>query len=572
MGLLVGAGGGVGAHVWRADPNFRPFVAGRGDDWRKTTRLESDEFAVVGYTPGKGSRTGFGSLLLARPDKHHGWRYAGRVGSGFNADQLRELTRRIGKAGDTKPSVEIDEATRKDVRGALWFQPMFVVEAFVRGIGTSGLLRQPSLKAIRLDKDVSDLRDSDRAPPAEEPIPHKKEKPMAGKKTAASRTLVAAKSEVAKKTPAKKRVAKKAMAKKVVAKKQVGKNAAASKTSAGKAVATVLGGRAGAVAKTAAAKATKVAKKSPVASAPVKTPAKTSARRSATAPAPPMRLTSPTRVVFPDSHITKQEVFDYYLAVMDHLLPEIVGRPLSVIRCPQGAGKACFFQKHHTPGLEQVDLVRLKEETGNNANYLVVRDAAGVMELVQLNALEFHPWGSHAEDPDVADRVIFDLDPGPNVPWSEVKAAAVHVRDLLKQIGLTSFLRTTGGKGLHVVVPLNPGCEWEVVKRFAKGFAEALAGSEPQRFLSVSTLKLRPGKIFVDYLRNGRGATAVASYSLRARDRAPVSMPLDWSELKTLNRGDAFTLRDVPARLKRRRKDPWAGIGKVKQDLAGWSE
>jgi len=323
----------------------------------------------------------------------------------------------------------------------------------------------------------------------------------------------------------------------------------------------------GAVQSAAPARATKVAAKRPVA----KAAAKTTARR-ATAAAPPPRLTSPTRVVFPDSHITKQEVADYYLAVMDHLLPEIVGRPLSVIRCPQGAGKACFFQKHHTPGLEQVDLVRLKEEGGNNANYLVVRDAAGLMELVQMNSLEFHPWGSHAEDPDVADRVVFDLDPGPNVPWNEVKAAAVHVRDLLERIGLTSFLRTTGGKGLHVVVPLNPGCDWDVVKRFAKGFAEALAGSEPQRFLSVSTLKLRPGKIFVDYLRNGRGATAVASYSLRARDRAPVSMPLEWSELKSLKRGDAFTLRDVPARLKRRRKDPWAGMGKVRQDLAGWSE
>ena len=522
----------------RADQRYHP---GRGDDWRKTKRLDSDEFAVVGYMPGKGSRAGFGSLLLARPDRHHGWRYAGRVGSGFNDAQLRELTRRIGKAGDSKPTVEIDEATRKDVRGALWFKPMFVVEAFVRGIGTSGLLRQPSLKAIRLDKDVADLRDSDRAPSTEKAMPGKKEKPMPAKKTAAARTTVA------KKTATKKTAA------------------VTKKAPAAKAVTTVLGGRAGAVKPATSAKT--VATTPAVAT----TTAKTAARRTAAA-APPMRLTSPTRVVFPDSHITKQEVADYYLAVMEHLLPEIVGRPLSVIRCPQGAGKACFFQKHHTPGLEQVDLVRLKEEGGNNANYLVVRDAAGVMELVQLNSLEFHPWGSHAEDPDVADRVIFDLDPGPNVPWSEVKAAAVHVRDLLKQIGLTSFLRTTGGKGLHVVVPLNPGCDWDVVKRFAKGFAEALAGSEPQRFLSVSTLKLRPGKIFVDYLRNGRGATAVASYSLRARDRAPVSMPLEWSELKALKRGDAFTLRDVPARLKRRRKDPWAGIGKVRQDLAGWSE
>jgi bifunctional non-homologous end joining protein LigD len=459
----------------RADQPYHP---GRGDDWRKTKHLRSEEFAVVGYTPGKGNRGGFGSLLLARPDPVHGWSYAGRVGSGFNNEQIRELTRRIGNAGSARPTVYVTEAARKEIRGGLWFEPMFVAEVFLRGTGGSGVLRQPSLKALRPDKDVADLADSDRSPAATA-------KPAKGATTKA------------------------------------------------------------------ATKATK---------------------HSATAPAPPMRLTSPTKIIFPDSHITKQEVADYYLAVMDHLLPEIAGRPLSIIRCPEGAGKPCFFQKHHTPGLEHVSLVRLKEEAGNNANYLVAYDAAGVMELVQLNGLEFHPWGSHADNPDVADRVVFDLDPGPNVPWTEVKAAAVHVRKLLAQAGLDTFLRTTGGKGLHVVVPLNPGCEWDVVKRFAKGFADALAQSEPQRFLAVSTLKLRPNKIFVDYLRNGRGATAVASYSLRARDRAPVAMPLAWSELKTLKRGDAFTLKDVPARLKRRRKDPWEGIDTVEQDLSQWSE
>ncbi|MDB6164084.1 MAG: ATP-dependent ligase [Xanthomonadaceae bacterium] len=464
----------------RADQPYHP---GRGDDWRKTKCLDSDEFAVVGYTPGKGNRGGFGSLLLARPDPQLGWRYVGRIGSGFSHEQIRDITKRIGKAGSTKPTVQIEEAVRKEVRGALWFEPMFVVEVFVRGTGGSGVLRQASLKAVRLDKDIADLADSDR------------------RKGNTTKTAT-------KKAPAK---------------------------------------------KTASAVP------------------RTSKQAASPAPAPPMRLTSPTKIIFPDSHITKQEVADYYLAVMDHLLPEIEGRPLSIIRCPDGAGKACFFQKHHTPGLEHVSLVRLKEEAGNAANYLVAYDAAGIMELVQLNGLEFHPWGSHADNPDVADRVVFDLDPGPGVPWTEVKAAAVHVRDLLKQAGLQTFLRTTGGKGLHVVVPLNPGCDWDIVKRFAKGFADALAKSEPQRFLAVSTLKLRPNKIFVDYLRNGRGATAVASYSLRARDRAPVAMPIAWTELKSLARGDAFTLKDVPARLKRRRKDPWADIATVKQDLSAWA-
>lgn len=463
----------------RADQPYHP---GRSDQWRKVKRQDSDEFAVVGYTPGKGSRSGFGSLLLARPDAEHGWTYVGRVGSGFSDPQIRELTKRIGKSGSKQPSVHIGETKGTDLRAALWFEPMFVVEVHLRGTSNTGVLRQPSLKAIRLDKDVADLSDSDR--PAVDPK----------RKSTVSRA-------------------------------------------------------------TSTARRTAESKPIPVAKAP-----------------PGLRLSSPTKVIYAESNITKQEVADYYRAVMPHLLPEIANRPLSVIRCPSGTDKPCFFQKHHTAGLEVVDLVRLKEEAGNNANYLVVNSAEALMELVQFNGLEFHPWGSHADDPDHADRVVFDLDPGPDVPFAEVKKSAVQVRDLLQQLGMKSFLRTTGGKGLHVVVPLKPGCHWDVVKRFAHAFAEALAQSEPKRFVAVSTLRLRPGKIFVDYLRNGRGATSVASYSLRARPGAPVAMPLAWTDLAALKRPDAFSLRDVPEFLKKRRKDPWADIDKVKQGLGDWSE
>ncbi|UHQ18740.1 DNA ligase D [Lysobacter sp. KIS68-7] len=434
----------------------RPYHAGRSDDWRKTKRQESDEFAVVGTTPGQGARgDGFGSLLLARPDKERGWVYVGRVGSGFSEKDLRDIVAHIGKRGSSTPSVHVPIALTAELKRATWFPPLFVVEVFLRGTGSSGILRQPSLKTIRLDKDVGDLRDSDRG-------------------------------------------------------------------------------------------------------------------TSKHAPATEVRLSSPTKIIFPDRNITKQQVFDYYKAVMPRLLPEIAGRPLSIIRCPQGAGKACFFQKHHTPGLDIVRFVRLKEEGGINANYLVADDAAGVLELVQFNALEFHPWGAHADDPDHADRIVFDLDPGPGVSFPEVKRAASQVRDLLQQLGLRSFLRTTGGKGLHVVVPLKPGNKWSLVKNFSKGFAEALAGSDPDRFLATATLKLRPGKIFIDYLRNGRGATAVASYSLRARAGAPVAVPLAWSELSALKRPDAFDIGSTLARIKRQRKDPWAGIDTVEQDLSAW--
>jgi bifunctional non-homologous end joining protein LigD len=236
------------------------------------------------------------------------------------------------------------------------------------------------------------------------------------------------------------------------------------------------------------------------------TSARKASKKSAPAERQPPKLSSPSKVLFPEDKITKQQVWDYYEAVMPHLLPEVINRPLSIIRCPAGTGRPCFFQKHHTTGLELVDSVKLKEDSGINAHYLVVRDAASLLELVQFNALEFHPWGSHAEGPDRADRVVFDLDPGPDVPFEEVKKAATDIRKLLVQLELDSFLRVSGGKGLHVVVPLNPGCDWDLTKRFAKGFADALSQSEPRRFLATATKRLRNKRIFVDYLRNGRGA------------------------------------------------------------------
>ena len=457
----------------RAD---RAHHGGRSDDWRKTKQLASDEFAVVGYTAPRGSRTGFGSLLLARPDPKHGWRYAGRVGTGFNDALMREVTAKLPRTGSRTPTAHVG-TTDTDLRTAVWFQPRFVVEVFYRGVGRQELLRQPSLKAIRPDKAIADLADSDRP----------------------------------------------------------GATARASR----------------------ARKAGGTRRPSTPASA-------------ATEPSLP-RLSSPGKILFPETRITKQEVWDYYLAVAGHLLPEIAGRPLSIVRCPEGTQRPCFFQKHHTAGLERVSSVRLKEEGGINAWYLMVEDVAGLMELVQFNALEFHPWGARAADPDVADRVVFDLDPGPDVPFAEVKRAAVDIRRLLGQLELESFLRASGGKGLHVVVPLNPGCDWELTRRFAHGFADALARSEPDRFLATSTKSRRNKRIFVDYLRNGRGATAVASYSLRARPGAPVAMPLAWSELSKLTRANAFSIKDVPAKLKRRRKDPWAGIEALKQNLARWS-
>ncbi|HSX62509.1 MAG TPA: DNA ligase D [Tahibacter sp.] len=452
-----------------------PYRGGRSDDWRKIKRAHSDEYAVVGFTAPRGSRSGFGSLLLAR-HVDGAWRFAGRVGSGFDDAQMRHVAELLPARTSTTPSVPVD-AIDTDLRTARWFAPAFVVEVFSRGEGRQGLLRQPSLKAIRMDKTVADLAGSRRRSATE------------------NRTA-------AKASPRRRR----------------SRDADAADTEAGD-----------------------------------------------------VAITHPERLVFPEDDIRKQDVVDYYRAVAPWLLREIAGRPLSIVRCPDGIAQACFFQKHRTAGIKHVDRVRLKEESGATRDYLVVNDERQLLELVQFNALEFHPWGSHAANPDRADRLVFDLDPGPGVSWSDIKRAARDLRDLLAQTALESFLRTSGGKGLHVVVPLNPGCDWDLVKRFAQGFARSLAEQQPDRFVAVMTKSKRNGLIFVDYLRNGRGATSVASYSLRARAGAPVAMPIDWSELARLTSPAAFDLHSARRRLARRKHDPWDGIETLKQNLSRWA-
>lgn len=278
-------------------------------------------------------------------------------------------------------------------------------------------------------------------------------------------------------------------------------------------------------------------------------------------------LTSPERIVFPEAGLTKREVADYYTAIAPWLLPELAGRPLSVVRCPDGIAKACFFQKHAGRGWgAHVHTVRIREKDGSD-DYLSIDDAAGLLDLVQMNVLEFHPWGSPAGDPDHASRIVFDLDPGASVEWPRVVAAAREVRRQLAAIGLVSFVRTSGGKGLHVVVPVDPPATWDAAHRFAQGFARALASLHPDELVAVAGAKNRKGKIFVDWLRNGRGATSVASYSLRARPAAGVAMPLSWSELGRVPGGDAFTLRSALQRVRRRRNDPWEGIAGTSQAL-----
>jgi len=278
-------------------------------------------------------------------------------------------------------------------------------------------------------------------------------------------------------------------------------------------------------------------------------------------------ITHPERIVFARLQVSKGDVADYYREIAAWMLPELRDRPLSLLRCPEGTGSACFFQKHLTTRLgRHVRGLRLRDSSGIGS-YLCVDDADGLLELVQMNTLEFHPWGARAGATDRADRIVFDLDPHAGVPWKAVAAGAVAVRAHLQSLGLAAFLRTTGGKGLHVVVPLRPAAPWLRVRAFARAVAEVLSARQPARFVAVAGEEKRAGRIFIDWLRNSRGATSIAAYSLRARDAAGVAMPLAWNALAGLDSGHAFTIVNALAHVRRRRADPWRDIDRVDQTL-----
>jgi bifunctional non-homologous end joining protein LigD len=273
-------------------------------------------------------------------------------------------------------------------------------------------------------------------------------------------------------------------------------------------------------------------------------------------------LTHPDKLLYPGSSITKRDLADYYEKVAPLMLEQIKGRPISLVRCPAGEGKPCFFQRHGAETLSPfVKPVKLPDE---KEPYLMVEDARGLAALVQMGVLEIHVWGSRANDLKLPDRLVFDLDPAPDVSFAAVIHAAEDVRERLKQVKLTSFLKTTGGKGLHVVVPFKKGPTWDAAKNFARAFSEAMAQEAPDRFTTNLRKAARTGKIFVDYLRNGEGASAVAPYSTRARKGAPIALPIDWEELKTLKGGDVFHMKDAMERLK---KHPWRAM--TKPTIAG---
>ncbi len=279
-----------------------------------------------------------------------------------------------------------------------------------------------------------------------------------------------------------------------------------------------------------------------------------------------VRLTHPGKVLFPDAGVTKAELAAYLDMAAERMAPYLFGRPVSLVRAPDGVGHQTFFQKHAMKGMpEAIRLIPIEESDGQTEDYLTLPDAEALVSCAQISALEFHLWGARNDDLEHPDRMVFDLDPDEGLDFQAVKHAAFDIKGLLDNAGLPSFAMITGGKGIHVVLHLKRRHRWDEVKGFAAAFAEQIATLDPKRFVANMAKARRKGRIFVDYLRNGRGATAIAPYSPRARGAAPVAVPVSWSELKTIPSASAFKLRDMEARLAQ--PDPWKDYAKTAVSL-----
>lgn len=474
-----------------------PYTQARAPTWLKIKCGLRQEFIVVGYTGPKGSRRGFGSLILGAHDASGQLVHTGRVGTGFNADLLKEIAGRLRSV--KSPPLDV-MPPREVIRGVRWVKPELVAEVSFTEWTEDGRLRHPSFEGLREDKSAREVRIE---------MPRHTAVIAADLKQSFDHAEPAKPQATARPTK------------------------------------SASGGR----------------KKSSVRAS------KSADHDEGGATVEGVVITNPDRVLYPDAELTKLDIARYYDDVAELILPHVVARPLSTLRCPSGQPGPCFFQKHiRDTFTEPVHPMRVKEKDGEE-DLISIDSKAGLIKLAQLGVLEIHPWGSKHPQLERPDLLTFDLDPGPGVAFKDVKIAARRVREVLDGVELESFIKTSGGKGLHVVVPLTPKADWDTAKSFAAAVARRMEEDEPDRYVSSMSKARRAGRIFVDYLRNGRGATSVAPYSTRARAGAPVSMPIGWDELARLKDAGQYTVKNARAYLSRRRKDPWERLRRVKQQL-----
>lgn len=435
------------------------YMSRRSPDWVKLKCQQRQEFVIVGFTDPKGSRAGFGALLLALHDKQSGQlQYAGKVGTGFTGATLKSIHERLKPLEVAKPTVH-KGPTGAEVRGVHWLKPHLLAEVAYAQMTREGLVRHAVFHGLREDKPATAIN-VERAMPAKPGS-----KPKQGKQP------------------------------------------------------DQLAG---------------------------------------------LRLTHPDRLIDATVGATKRQIAQYYAQVSQWLLPHLKSRPVALVRAPEGLTGELFFQKNagqlHIPHLVNYS----KADAGQAA--MVINRADTLMGAVQMNMLELHTWNATDKDFDKPDRFVLDLDPDPALPWKAMLEATQLVLTLLDELGLQVFIKTSGGKGIHLVVPITRRANWDEVKDFSQAIVNYLAKLFPDRLSAVSGPKNRIGKIFIDYLRNGKGATTVCAYSLRAREGLPVSVPIWREELAGLKGADQWHIGNLHERLVDL-DDPWAGMSKVRQSI-----
>jgi len=439
------------------------YTSRRSSSWVKIKCSNRQEFIIVGYTEPKGTRTGFGALLLGLHDDSGKLLYAGKVGTGFNQATLKSLHKQLKKL-ETDKSPLAKPAPAADVRGAQWLKPELMCEVAYAEMTRQGVVRHSVFHGLRSDK------------PADA-ITHERAKPASRSSKAEQRQT------------------------------------------------------------------------DPIGSGRIK-------------------ISSPERVIDPSSGITKIELARFYAQIAPWALPQLRARPLALVRAPEGITGELFFQKHADklaiPHITQLDPA-LDPKHGA---LLVIDSAAALVGAAQMGTIELHCWNAVAPELEHPDRFVLDLDPDPALPWKSMLEATQLTQTLLDEIGLTSFLKTSGGKGIHIVVPLDPVHGWSEVKAFSQAIAKYLAKLLPSHFSAVSGPKNRVGRIFIDYLRNSRGASTVAPYSVRAREGLPVSVPIHREELADLKGANLWTVRNLLERLQELGDDdPWADMTRVRQTI-----
>jgi len=427
-----------------------PYRGTRTRSWLKVKCTRRQEFVILGYVESDKKGRDLRSLALGL-NEGGGLRYAGRVGTGFDAEARAMLLAKLRPLARKTPPAEVPRAAARGVR---WVTPKLMAEVAFAEFTADHVVRHASFLGLREDKE------------AEEVVP-----------------------EI------------------------------------------------------------------PVAEAGGDKPFG-------------IAISHPDRVIDPEGGVTKGQLAAYYAAMADPILRWMAGRPVSLVRCPQGRAKKCFFQKHDAGSFgDHVGHVAIREKDGHSEEYLMLEDGAGLLTCVQMGTIEFHGWGARAADVEKPDRLVFDLDPDEGLAFADVVSAAGHLRDLLGEMGLATFPMLTGGKGVHVVAPLTPDAEWPAVKDFARRFAAALAEDQPERFTAALAKKRRTGRIFIDYLRNQRGATAVMPYTVRAREGAPVAVPVTWQELRKIDRASHWHIGDAEELAKRAGSKALAGWGRAGQTL-----